>query len=262
MTYKQSLRPAFYSPTRGVRAGIDEQGWWAELAAFTLVLPPEAVFSHTTAAKIQSLPLPKSDPRPFHVTCANRRGSRSGITWHARSVTGATDLWHGWPVTSPLRTWQDLGALLTLPQLVAMADVLLRRHICTTAELAALNGIRHRRRLAEAAALADGGSWSPRESILRVAMHDRGLPAPELNGHIVEQAVLLGTGDYVWRLYKVIADYDGDHHDHPRQRHQDAQTRDDYAAAGWRHVALTKQMSLDDAVGRVERALRQRGWVS
>lgn len=44
---------------------------------------------------------------------------------------------------------------------------------------------------------------------------------------------------------------------------QDNQTRDLYAAHGWRHVALTKRMvrNMDAALERVARALRDNGWL-
>jgi len=138
--------------------------------------------------------------------------------------------------------------------------VLLRRRVCGSEELRDVTGRRHARALARAAELADGGSASPEESKLRLALRDRGLPPPQLNAHIVEDGEWLGCGDFVWRVHRVVADYDGKHHDRTKQRHQDAQTRDDYAAAGWRHVPLTGAMSRDQAVDRVERALRARGW--
>jgi very-short-patch-repair endonuclease len=81
-----------------------------------------------------------------------------------------------------------------------------------------------------------------------------------LNEDIIEDGIWIGCGDLVWRTWRVIADYDGDHHDESGQRHQDAQTRDDYVATGWRHIAVTKKMSDHEAVDRIERALRERGW--
>jgi hypothetical protein len=91
-------------------------------------------------------------------------------------------------------------------------------------------------------------------------MSAHGLPRPDLNARIIESGEVLGTGDFVWRGNKVIADYDGAHHDRAGQRHQDAQTRDDYAATGRRHVTVTGQMGLAEALGRIERALLERGW--
>ena len=120
--------------------------------------------------------------------------------------------------------------------------------------------MRHRQVLDTVAGLAHPDSKSPRESLLRVGLHVAGAPTPAINAAIVENGEWLGEGDFVWRLYKVTADYDGAHHDEPGQRHQDAQTRDDYAAAGWRHVAVTSAMSDDQAVERILRALRARGW--
>ena len=77
---------------------------------------------------------------------------------------------------------------------------------------------------------------------------------------IVEGGDVLGRGDFVWREWRVIADYDGGHHRYVRQRHQDAQTGDDYRFGNWDHVPLTSAMDLSQAVHRVERALRRKGW--
>jgi hypothetical protein len=127
-------------------------------------------------------------------------------------------------------------------------------------ELADVAGRRHGQRLLSAAVLADGGSASPEETKMRLAIGARGLPRPTLNEHIIEDGIWIGCGDFVWRRWRVIADYDGEHHKTAEQRHQDAQTRDDYAAAGWRHIAMTSGMTREQAVDRIERALRDRGW--
>lgn len=262
MSYHQIRRSGLDKPTRGVRT--ERTGWQAELDAFALVLAPHAVFSHTTAARILGLPLPLIDPRPFHVTVppGKARGSRKGITWHCRDITASVTTHKGFPVTDGLRTWHDLAATLSVPDLVAIADVLLRRRHCSRDELESTAGLRHARRLSRAARLADPGSASPQESLFRVALIEAGLPHPKLNSDIVEQGVWVGCGDFVWEPYRVIADYDGAHHDERGQRHQDAATRNQYAAHGWRHVVITKKMtrSMHVAVDFVAEALRQRGW--
>lgn len=258
--YGRSRSLTLRTPTSGTRAGKDELDWWTDVRSYALVLARHTVFSHTTAAQIHGLPLPKEDPKPFHVTTQRSRGRRNGVVWHKRPVAAETELVQGFRVTSGLRTWRDLAGLLGIPDLVAIADVLLRRGHCTRAELDDTRGLPNIGLLQAAAQLADPGSKSPQESILRVALHRAGAPAPALNAAIVEDGEWLGEGDFVWRVHKVIADYDGLHHGESGQRHQDAQTRDDYAAAGWRHVAVTSAMSTDQAVGRVLRALRARGW--
>lgn len=265
LTYSQLRRAGFWIPTRGVRACAGEEGWMAEVEALALVLPEPAVLSHSTAAALLNLPLPESDPRPHHVTVAPplHRGRRLGVVWHRRCLDGATDAANGLPVTSPLRTFFDLSSTLDVADLVAIADVLLRRELCTREEMLALRGVhgkKMREILVESVQLADGNSWSPKESHVRVALVKAGLPPPECNGDVVEEGLWLGVGDLLWRQFKVIADYDGDHHEIPKQRHQDAQTRDDYAAHGWRHVTLTKRMSYEQMTMRVSRALRSAGW--
>ncbi len=261
MSYKQTLQ--YPSPTRGVRVEGDD--WWELLRAYALVLPGLTAFSHVTAASILGLPLPKEhqQARTLHVTTDidGRAGQREGLKWHHRRLDAAQVIARsGVLITRPLRTWRDLAGILTVDELVVVADELLQRRLCTEDELRNTSGLRHARTLSKAAAHARFGSLSPQETRLRLGVARRGLPPPTLNEDIIEDGIWIGCGDLVWRAWRVIADYDGLHHDDPRQRHQDAQTRDDYAAAGWRHVAVTKKMSDDAAVERIERALRERGW--
>jgi hypothetical protein len=261
--YRTSRSARFRSPTRGVRLEASATGWWDDLCALALVLPDDGAFSHTTAAVVTGIPLPASDPRPFHVTVPGARGSRKALSWHIRDLTGAVETWKGLPVTKPSRTWHDLGALLPVSDLVVAADHLLRRGMATPDQLVDVCGLRGAPRLRKAASLADGRSRSPRESMLRLEMLRRGLPRPELNLDIIEASCWLGCGDFAWPAYRVVVDYDGEHHSDERQRAQDNSTRDDYTDHGWRHVALTKTMlrNMDAAIERVARALRGRGWV-
>lgn len=258
--YETSRGPRFRSPTRGVRVEADAIDWWDDLSALALALP-QAAFSHTTAAHIAGLPLPKSNPVPFHVTVEGPRGSRDGVVWHKRRLTGEVELHRGFWVTTPMRTWLDLGALLPVKDLVVVADHLLRRRmIPTTLVIPRTLGAAG---LRAAAALADGRSKSPQETRIRLEMHDRGFPAPELNAAIIEDGGWIGEGDFVWREYRTIADYDGAVHLDEKQQTQDNQTRDLCAAHGWRHVGLTKRMvrTMDAALERVARALRDNGWL-
>lgn len=256
LTYAQTRRRYLWTPTRGVRAYVGQDTWEDKVRSIALVLPKSTAFSHETAARIIGLPLPDFDDS-VTVTREGGKVRRKAVTSYQRKLAGDVEVWKGLIVTKPLRTWRDLGASLEVPDLVAMADVLLRRSLCSVEDL---QSAKHPKPLAEAALLADAGSWSPRESILRVAMHRAGLPAPQLNVLIVQDGTVLGTADFLWREYRVIADYDGGHHNARRQRHQDAQTRDDYRYHGWDHVPLTSQMGIDQMVDRVARALRRRGW--
>ncbi|MEI2785710.1 MAG: hypothetical protein V9E82_08425 [Candidatus Nanopelagicales bacterium] len=235
------------------------------MRAYALVLNPLTAFSHVTAASILNLSLPQEhqQARTLHVTTDinGRGGHREGLKWHHRRLDPSQVIpWSGTFVTSPLRTWRDLADMLTIDDLVIVADELLQRRLCAEEELQQTSGLRHARTLTKAAAHARLGSLSPRETRLRLNVIRRGLPEPSLNEDIIEDGIWIGCGDLVWRPWRVIADYDGLHHDDPQQRHQDAQTRDDYTAAGWRHVAVTKKMTDDNAVDRIERALREKEW--
>lgn len=232
----------FRIPTRGTRAEKDDLDWWTDLQAMALVLPERAVFSHTTAAQIIGLPLPSKDPKPFHVTVPKGRGKRRGIVWHQAKDPDQADLVQGFRVTGPLRTWLDLGSMLDVDHLVAVADQMLRQEQISLGALGQIPPVRGSERLRWAASLANAGSWSPRESLMRMAMYRNGLPKPELNVVIVEDGIVLGTGDFVWRDYRCIVDYDGDHHKEPKQRTQDTKTRNAYAQAGWCHLAITNHM--------------------
>jgi hypothetical protein len=154
----------------------------------------------------------------------------------------------------------DLGSQLTLEWQVAVTDVVLQRvpgqqlHVPGHRRGAAI--------LANAVALADPRSRSPRESLLRVNLVLEGAPAPHVNLDIVEEGVWMATGDLVWPEYRFIVEYDGFDHTSLRQRHKDANTRADLSAAGWtvqpltaihfRHLQRTVAMILD--------RLRSRGW--
>ena len=239
--------------------------WWERVRAYALVLPDLTAFSHVTAASILNLSLPPAhqQAKPLHVTTdiAGRAGRRKGLKWHHRRLDASEVRKNaGVFVTSPLRTWRDLAALLATDDLVIIADELLQRALCTHEDLSETVGLRHHRKLSDAASKARPGSLSPQETRLRLSVSAGGLPEPTLNEDIIEDGIWIGCGDLVWRMWRVIADYDGLHHDDPGQRHQDAQTRDDYTAAGWRHVAVTKAMSDHDAVDRIARALREQGW--
>lgn len=170
--------PACAPATRGVRTDARACSWLDDVAAIALTLPQDAAFSHTTAAQLLGLPTPRTDERPFHVTVPKNRGSRTAVTWHQRDLRDCVLIIGGIPVTHSHRTWLDLGCWLSMPDLVAVTDVMLRRGLLTAADLHIAAGTRGAAVLRKAAELADPGSRSVRESLLRVQLHLRGLPTP------------------------------------------------------------------------------------
>lgn len=237
--------------------------------AVALVLPSGAAFSHVTAAALWQLPaLPDGDPwRPLHASVptdwqAPRRrlvaGHRTELA--AEHVTTA----QGLPVTTPARTFLDLGSVLDVPWLVAVGDALLRSGLCDATDLDDMVtwavGRRGVRRARAACDLLDPGAESPRESVLRVHLVRAGLPRPEVNGWICDPA---GNpryrGDLVFRAQRVIVEYEGAHHRDPTQYAADLRRRNDLLAWGWRvvHVEAAMLRSPGTVVALVREALAQ-----
>lgn len=258
---RPSRRAGLRTPTRGVRVPCGENAWIDDVLAVALVFPAEAAFSHQTAAQLLGLPIPRrlESSTPVHVTVPAQRGSRKAVKWHRASLAGSV-LARGLRVTDAQRTWLDLGTDLTLPEAVAVADVILRRSFVTT--LSVPSGIRGALGLRRAAELADPRSQSPKESILRVALHLAGLPRPEVNLDIYEHGDWVGRGDLVWSEYRLYVEFDGRHHGTDHQRHQDAQTRNRLGQLGWTVRVVTESMMrhIHQVVAMVAEDLVTAGW--
>lgn len=264
LTYAQTRRRGLSTPTRGVRTSVEATTWLDHVHAVALTLPGAAAFSHVTAAQLLNLPTPRPDARPLHVTVPREvhRGSRKAVAWHQRDLAGCTVTIGGLHVTGPARTWRDLGTCLTMPEMVAVTDVMLRRGLLVPGDLLVAPGTYGAPILRQARELANPASRSVRESLLRVALHLQGLPPPIINLDIIEAGIWLGCGDLVWPQYRLVIEYDGIHHDQRRQRHQDAQTRNDYAEHGWECLVVTSYhfAHLHDTVEQIKRVMRQQGW--
>lgn len=247
-------------PTSGVRALAEETAWIDDVRAVALVLPEHAVFSHFTAAHLLQVPVPKGLERPLHVTVptGRARGKRQCVQWHHGAIESHTIKVGNLAVTDAERTWLDLGPHLPLPELVAATDLILRRNLVR--ELVIPAGARSAANLRQALALSDPRSRSPRESTLRVHLLLAGLPRPEVNYDIVHQGEWIGCGDLVRPEYRLYVEYDGEHHENPRQRHQDAQTRNALGQLGWSVRVVTRTMKLHDVVGMLTQDLVAGGW--
>ncbi|HEY5221489.1 MAG TPA: hypothetical protein VIJ18_00340 [Microbacteriaceae bacterium] len=106
-------------------------------AAFGLRMPPGAFFSHATAAIAQRVPLPlrlEEDVTLDVGTMHTRRPVDAvGVRGHRMQIAPTEVMnWVGLQVTRPERTWFDLAALLTLPELVAAGDFLIHRRVPRT----------------------------------------------------------------------------------------------------------------------------------
>jgi hypothetical protein len=159
-------------------------------------MPPDAFVSHSTAALLYGVPLPfeleRSDLVHIAVAAPARAPHAAGIRGHQLTVTSdQLQRTGGITLTTPARTWCDLGGMLCLHDLVAAGDFLIHWSSPHTsiAELMSMSGCFARQRgaanLGRALPLLDDRAESRPESVLRVVLELGGLPQPRANREIV-----------------------------------------------------------------------------
>lgn len=233
-----STRPSrMLTPTKGVRTLEVIAGVAANAAAFSLALPDDVVFSHTTAAMIHGLPLPTAlqSEHDLHLMRETPRPpiERAGCVSHrGLERREAVDI-NGLRVTSIADTWLDLVEAhfrrIDVSDVVMMGDaavellqptrLLHERHPqahpsspdwwqdpatlgCHTLRrrLSARRTFRGRRLASQALLLVRPRVWSPMESRSRLVVAQGALPEPELNASIrwPDNGEFIGYGDLVW----------------------------------------------------------------
>lgn len=171
---------------------------------------------------------------------------------------------NGIPITTPARTWFDCSALVTMANLVAMGDALLRDGLSTREELQRVvawgRGRRGVRLARWALPVLDPGSESPGESWVRAILVHSGLPAPECNMTVRIFGYEFRL-DIAWRQERVAVEYDGAEWHGPEQRARDEWRRELLRRAGWTVIVIRKEdlmtpNRLNDAVWQALGAVR------
>jgi hypothetical protein len=261
--------------SRGLwRPADDVQSLAARCAALLNVLPPGTAIAGTTAAQLHGLWLPADLPARVEVIvpCApalpreTAASARPEIRARRRTLhPGEVVHCDGLAVTSPERTWSDLGEALSMPDLVAAGDCALRG-MSGSDGLAAVLARAHRRRgIVKARAalpMLDARSRSRPESHLRYALLAAGLPTPEVNTPIFsEHGEWLAEPDLHYARARVALEYNGAEHADPGRMRRDI-TRDlDYQWDGWRVITFgpAQVFKRPDQVASLVRAvLRER----
>ena len=244
------------APFRGVRAPAIELPHVARCTAALQRRPGATAVSHRSAALLHELPLPHRLLRDSRIDLVVPQGMRAprarGIRGHQMNVRPEDIVVIGGVrATSALRTFCDLGAVLTLPELVAVADRLVGRPggptVTDVANAAATwpgsRGIRNLRRATE---LVDPRAESPKESELRVLLIEAGLPHP-VSQHVVrdDRGRFVARVDLAYPDRLIAIEYEGDHHRERTQWRTDLARRRRLESLGWRYMAVT-QADLDD----------------
>lgn len=215
------------------------------LAAVLSVAPPGAALCRVTAARRYGLTLPEGlivDPQVHVLVPSGRRFRRRGVTdWRGVEQRRIHDV-NGLRMTSLGDTWCDLASHLSETDLVIMGDEIANR--AGVEELqCAVSARRHGRyvRVARRAlARVRRGSASPMETRARLGFVEGGLPEPELNAVLYDEAgEWFAQVDFLWREARLIVEYQSEYHGDPRRREADETRRRQLEAAGYRVVFIT-----------------------
>ena len=252
-------------PTRGVRS-LRMPRTLAERARGVLpVLPPDAAFSHVTAAALLGLPLSyamEEDGR-LHVSSRldTRRMRRPGVVAHRCLHPRSRDTAEGLPVVGLADTWMDLGELVGRGKPVGLDDlIVVGDAIATRLESvgplreALMRRVRPRGKVTLLEALQEirVGSASPRETLARLMLVRCGLPEPLLNHPVCDEAGnLLGYADLLWKEQRVAGEYQGEQfHAGEEERARDERRRRGFE----RHAGLqVEEIWKADMASRSER---------
>ncbi|MCU1415384.1 MAG: hypothetical protein JWN80_2724 [Microbacteriaceae bacterium] len=217
---------------------------------FATRMPPDAIFSHASAARLLSIPIPLYLEISENVDIASHAPHRAphatGVRGH-KLVLRPDDIvtTYGLRHTSPARTWFDLASDLTLLQLVAAGDFIVQRRLpsASSVDLARIVGRNVGKRGAVSARqslpLLSDRAESPPESMLRVILELGGLPKPRINHSLVdtEEGQTLRP-DFTFDEQMAILEYQGDYHRTKSQWRKDMTRRSRLETLGWRVMEL------------------------
>jgi hypothetical protein len=171
----------------------------------------------------------------------------------------------GLPVTTRVRTAFDLGRHVDRPEALARMDALMWNQQFSLDEVLALSQryprARGVRQLRELLPLVDGGAESPRESHVRLCLHDAGFPRPETQIPVLARTPTpVAWLDMGWRDLQLAVEYDGDHHRKSRAQYvKDIARLRMLEALGWIVIRVIAEDRPEEWLARVEAAWIDRG---
>lgn len=277
-------------PSRGIRVprlsgNAGDDGDLTARARPYLELLPDAVLSHTTAARLHGMPLPASYRHESVLHLAREPAKPAARRRHIRGhrlALRSGDILSPLPgirVTSPARTWFDLAGVLPLPALVAAGDWLVSAHgrsfgyprqaVVALNELqdfvAELRGVPGIRTARIAVGLLRSGVDSPQESYLRLVLQKNGLPEFRPSCPLLD-----GAGrPVVWAdlgcpEFRTCVEYDGEHHLTREQQLRDHNRDLLVREFGWHQVKVSSgdmQRGSSWVAAKVARGLKLGGWI-
>lgn len=171
----------------------------------------------------------------------------------------------GLPVTTVARTAFDVGRHLRRAEAVARLDALARATRFSGEDVLLLvkrhGNARGVRRLTATLPLVDAGAASPKETWLRLLLIDAGFPAPATQIPVLAGYRTVALLDMGWEEFRVAAEYDGDQHRTDRGQYvKDMRRLGALERMGWIVIRVVAEDAPGDVIGRVNDALRRRGF--
>jgi len=260
---------ALLRPFHGIRAWTRPTTHEQRARAVLPRLRPDQAFSHTTAAAILGIPLPRRlerDPRIHVTTLGADQAIRVRGTVGHRARRGRVRIVHSGTaaLTHPADTFIALATLLSRDELIVVGDALVGwLGWCDRADLVAAarryRGARGIRRVRAALEEIRPGSRSPGETRLRLALTRRGLPQPALNHDVVVDGRWVACVDLAYPAARVAIEYESDlHRTDDRTFRKDLTRGEHLKDVGWWLVRATADevgAGVEAFVSRVRRLI-------
>lgn len=253
----EELYPSVY---RLAGVELDQPG---VIDAAQRALPDDARVSHAT--RLRLLGVERGPLEPIHFTVArDLHLDIPGIMLHRTVVMPP----HGSRAVSVEAAYLGFAATARPIDLIVVGDWLLhRKHMSAESLLTLAHSQPWRPGAAEVIEIVpylDGRSRSIPESEVRVFLQFAGLPTPQVNLDVHDDAGrFLGCGDLVYLLWKLFIEYEGGQHF--TNADQIASDTDRYAGlrrTSWEYVQITKKHAAHpkSMVRKVYRALVEQGY--
>jgi very-short-patch-repair endonuclease len=238
-----------------------------ELRARAAVLATGGVASGWSAAELLDASCgPAHAAAEVTVDGGGHRRAVPGLVLHRdRLCADEVTVAGGTRVTAPHRTAFDIVRWRDLTEGVVAVDALAHRHDFDPSELNALRsrhlGARGTRKLEVVLRLADPRAESPMETRIRIALHNYGLPAPEVQFLVAADRHCFRL-DMAYPLVRLGVEYDGRHHRTQEQAMRDLEREALLAAEGWKILRFRAAIVLHRpaaVTAAVRRELDRRG---
>ena len=216
--------------------------------AYAVKMPTAHYFSHTTAAILHDMRLPREVQKlqELHVAAGNDSWPPQGRG--IRGHVGAVDsiMVDGLRVAPVVVVFCQLSTMLRLDDLIIVADGLVARKnpAATMANLQraveAWRGARGYRNLVEALPHVRERTDSARETMLRLLIVRAGMPEPMINAPIRSRdGRIVAHADLAYPEFNLVLEYDGDQHRTDRaQYYLDIQRLERITREGWRVMRI------------------------